>query len=297
MLASTACARSPRRWTTSPPLHEIARDAEELARQLLDRSRQVALEQRPHAVAPEQRRARNPVVGERASPDPFLVAARVDLVRLHAYREHRPDEGARVAAAHTVDQDPGGEQLVERADVRERAGAAPGENDSDRAADEPPRRPLDAFGMPLAGLDHVLRPGLERVEPAGERRRTPVVDREQEIAAPKLRQLLDRAGDRAAGDERGAIGLANAEACPAIEVRSDQHDLVELRLVALEQVRVAGDVLAGRRIDPDRSPVGGEPVDECVADRVEAGATGGGHIAIVEAGAEPVCSSARLRWS
>ena len=51
-----------------PAAHEIARDAEELPRQLLDRARQVALEQGPHALAPEQRGARNPVVGERAAP-------------------------------------------------------------------------------------------------------------------------------------------------------------------------------------------------------------------------------------
>ena len=136
--------------------HEVAADAEEVALEVLDEAREIAPQHRLDPRALDQRVARHAIVGERTAAHPFLVAAGVDLVGLHAERVHRGDERAHAAAADAVDLDPRRRELVEHADVRECARAAAGEHDAHRAPGDPARRTRDA-ARHVARADHVQR--------------------------------------------------------------------------------------------------------------------------------------------
>ena len=100
---------------------------------------------------------REPVVVERIPPHPLLVAARVDLVRLHPDREHRADEGAHRAAAHAIDHEAGCEQLLEGPDVSEGARPAARQHQAGRAAGEAARRHGDGRGQRSARAQRVAR--------------------------------------------------------------------------------------------------------------------------------------------
>ena len=119
---------------------QLAAGAEEAALQFLDRGlAERALEHRLRAVAADQSVARQCQIAQRAAPDPLLVAAGVHLVGVHPHREHRAHERAHAHTRHAVDRHPRGDELLQHADVRERAGTASRQHDADRVAGQPPR--------------------------------------------------------------------------------------------------------------------------------------------------------------
>jgi len=76
-------------------------------------------------------------VADRVVPDELLVDDRVRVLGGAPGGVEGGDDGARARARHPVDHDAGPLELVEGPEVRERAGAAAGQDESDRALGEP----------------------------------------------------------------------------------------------------------------------------------------------------------------
>ena len=97
------------------------------------------------ALAADQRMARHRVVAQRPAADPLLVAARVDLLGVHAHREHPADERAHAHAGDAVDRRPRRPSSSSSTPMCEkRARAAAGQDDADRAARQAAGHPGDA---------------------------------------------------------------------------------------------------------------------------------------------------------
>ena len=174
------------------------------------------LEHRPEAIAAYQRVARDRVIAERPALDPFLEAAGVDARRLQAHGEQGPDERAHADAGHAVDSDPGGRELLQHTDVRERAGAPAREGGPNRSARQAAGQPGDVpcwvWPRHDVRLDRLERRG-PAVQHAGPWRHI----EHHEIAAaqlwPHAHDLWNRA---AAGHGENPVALLEAEFAPGL---------------------------------------------------------------------------------
>ena len=169
-----------------------------------------------------------------------LVAAGVDLVRVHAEREHRADPGPAADAADAVDLHAGRQQLLEHADVREAACAAAREHHARRAPRQPPRRGFDAGAPGWSVLDAEPAPGDERARPLAYPQPVASID-EHEVARAQLRVPEDPVRDGAAGREREhPVGLAQAQLGPRVAPGRhlrEHDDVVVVALVGVQDLQ------------------------------------------------------------
>ena len=137
----------------------------------------------------------------------------------------------------------------ERADVREPARAATGEDDSERALREAARDPVDAGREGAARAEHVVGPGRRRVEPAADRARRGVD--ENQLASGQPRHA---GAGLAACDGDQAVALPAGERAPGRVGAVHEHDVAERRLGGVERVRVVVRAEAFTVDRRDRSP-------------------------------------------
>ena len=159
------------------------------------------------------------------------------------HRDHRADERARARAADAVDRDPRGEQLLDHADVGEAPGPAAGEHDPHRAAREAPGHALDDSP---ASRSFSISPRAARAARARSRPSVPAPapgraqSREEEIAASKISASLGPLREPRRPRAHQAPGPPGARRSrphtSSPRGPPSQHDVVELGLVALEQV-------------------------------------------------------------
>ena len=161
-LGYTASTIGPVRWTTG------SRSRRSQLTQK-NRSGSSSIRRSPN-TSTSSRRARVPRSSEKAG----RVKSRVGLVALklrsnvsHTSGRRQPGgdtrshQRAEADPGDAVEAEPGGAQLLQRAQVS-RPGPAPGQHQPERAAREPPRGRLDRGAMDRAPADHLHLPRLQR---------------------------------------------------------------------------------------------------------------------------------------
>src|SRR3954470_18652677 len=112
---------------------QVGRYAEEVARQLLYASLQVAQDHPLGAVPATERHAREVVVAKRTPANELVIHTRVDLLGVEFLGEERADECAHAHAADAIDLDTRGRQLFDDAQMREGPCSAPRQDKANRA--------------------------------------------------------------------------------------------------------------------------------------------------------------------